>query len=665
MPSRRLLPSTWLALGVLALLATSGETFAQRNPRIGYAFPAGARRGSAVSLRLAGQYLEGVSGVVVSGGDVTASVVKYERPMNGKELNLARDRAQALQQALNAARRDSLQVSVRSESDTNHVETLERAAVQKELATLRQRLANPKNRLRENLQLSEDVILALRVAEDALPGRRELRLLTPNGLSNPVVFLIDEVTHSTESEPNNKPAEATLVSALPVIINGQILAGDVDRFRLRLRRGMKLVASVSARDLIPYLADAVPGWFQPTLTLLDAEGHELAYQDDHQFRPDPVICFEVTRDGEYTLMIKDALYRGREDFVYRITVGEYPFLTSEFPLGTAAEAETVVELTGWNLPERQLRVKPPAAATGIIPISVAASNGLGNSLPFALGSLPESSEIEPKSRQKNPQVITVPVWLNGRINPARDEDRFRFLGRAGESIVAEVNARRLGSPLDSKLTLRDAAGKVLATNDDFEDRARGLDTHHADSYLRVTLPTDGEYTVTVADTQAGGGPAFAYRLRVSAPKPDFELRATPSSLNLRPGGSAALTVYILRKDGFTNDVQLALTDAPPGFRLSSAKITGTNDQVKVTLTALGRAASEPVRLHLVGNALVAGQIVTRPAVPAEDMMQAFIYRHLVPVQELLVCVSGRAPNRFGGNLPPPQSPRPVTQPKPN
>ena len=33
------------------------------------------------------------------------------------------------------------------------------------------------------------------------------------------------------------------------------------------------------------------------------------------------------------LAINDAIYRGREDFVYRVTVGELPFVTSIFPLG--------------------------------------------------------------------------------------------------------------------------------------------------------------------------------------------------------------------------------------------------------------------------------------------------------------------------------------------
>ena len=41
------------------------------------------------------------------------------------------------------------------------------------------------------------------------------------------------------------------------------------------------------------------------------------------------------RDGRYTVQIRDALHRGREDFVYRLTLGEIPFVTSVFPLGVS------------------------------------------------------------------------------------------------------------------------------------------------------------------------------------------------------------------------------------------------------------------------------------------------------------------------------------------
>jgi hypothetical protein len=50
---------------------------------------------------------------------------------------------------------------------------------------------------------------------------------------------------------------------------------------------------------------------------------------------------------------------------------------------------------------------------------------------------------------------------------------------------------------------------------------------------------------------------------------------------------------------------------------------------------------EPFALHIEGRASIQGREVVRSAVPADDMMQAFAYRHLVPAQELKVAVFGR------------------------
>ena len=54
-------------------------------------------------------------------------------------------------------------------------------------------------------------------------------------------------------------------------------------------------------------------------------------------------------------------------------------------------------------------------------------------------------------------------------------------------------------------------------------RSPGVNTHHADSYLMVKLPADGTYYVHLGDTARNGGEEYAYRLRISAPQPDFAL----------------------------------------------------------------------------------------------------------------------------------------------
>ena len=62
----------------------------------------------------------------------------------------------------------------------------------------------------------------------------------------------------------------------------------------------------------------------------------------------------------------------------------------------------------------------------------------------------------PTTRPRSAQQVTLPIIVNGRIDPPGDWDVFRFQGRAGDQIVAEVQARRLDSPLDSVLRLTDA-----------------------------------------------------------------------------------------------------------------------------------------------------------------------------------------------------------------
>jgi hypothetical protein len=195
--------------------------------------------------------------------------------------------------------------------------------------------------------------------------------------------------------------------------------------------------------------------------------------------------------------------------------------------------------------------------------------------------------------------------------------------------------------VDSLLKLTDAAGKLLAANDDYDDKGAGLTTHQADSRLIFKLPADGTYLLHIGDTQHKGGPAYAYRLRVSPARPDFELRVMPSSLNAPPGTTVAISVHACRKDGFDGDIALKLKDNAPGFALSGGWIPAGQDRVQMTLTVPRSSRGRPIKLRLEGSATIDGKTVSHLAVPADDVMQAFLYRHLVPAEVWMVSVAGR------------------------
>ena len=649
-----------------ALAGTPGAR-AQRDPRIGYVYPAGGRLGTTFQVAIGGQYLDGVANVYVSGSGVEAVVVEHNKPLTQREFTLLREKLKELQQkklgatqtAEKPGEQDVAQSAGRLTADATNPQWT--AEDEQMLAEIKKKLANPPNR-QGNPVIAETVTIEVTMAPDTEPGERELRLGTPSGLSNPLVFCVGQLAEFSEKEPKSSttPGFAGAGSArlnslksaaaqpepgmsitLPAIVNGQILPGDVDRFRFEARKGQQLVIAASARELIPYLADAVPGWFQATLALYDANGNELAYDDDYKFHPDPVLFYEIPNDGEYMIEIRDAIYRGREDFVYRIAVGELPFVTSIFPLGGTAGTQTTIEANGWNLPASNLTPQAKDKGPGVYPVSASCKGLTSNPVPFAVDTLPECLEQEPDNEQANAQQVTPPLIVNGRIDQPGDVDLFRFEGRAGDEIVAEVYARRLDSPLDSTLKLTDANGRQIAFNDDHEDKAAGLTTHHADSLLSATLPADGTYYLALGDAQHKGGPAYGYRLRISPPEPDFELRVVPSSVNVRAGATATLTVYALRKDGFSDEIALTLKDAPRGFTLSGGRVPAGQDQAKVSLKAPPTPTKEPLSLCVEGRAVIQGRQIVRAAVPADDMMQAFIYQHLVPAKDLKVTVIGR------------------------
>jgi hypothetical protein len=109
---------------------------------------------------------------------------------------------------------------------------------------------------------------------------------------------------------------------------------------------------------------------------------------------------------------------------------------------------------------------------------------------------------------------------------------------------------------------------------------------------------------------------------------------TPSTLNIRPGGATAFNLYALREDGFNGEIKISLKDAPEGFVLSGDRLPEGKNNIRMSLTAPRDIGAEPIKLHLIATAEINGKIISHEIIPCEDMMQAFLYRHLVPSQEL-------------------------------
>jgi hypothetical protein len=643
----------WLAvLGLCSWLAFAPAAHAQVRPYIGFVYPAGGQQGTTVQIKLGGQGLEDLNRVFVTGSGVAARVIEYDRALGPLEITLLNEQLKELKRS----KPEGASLTTTSEktpAKTAAATAGKDEATAKLIARIEKRVAEYVPRP-ASAALASIAYVEVTIAPDAAPGERELRLGTLRGISNPLVFHVGQlpevcrkpmitaslqVLGKEELALRERPAgEVEQRITLPCTVNGQIASGELNRYRFAARKGQNLVITTQARSLIPYIADAVPGWFQPVMALYDAQGKEVAYDDDYRFKPDPTILFHAGGDGEYTLVIYDAIYRGREDFVYRITLGEVPFVTSLFPLGGRAGAMPAIHMKGWNLRKTKLTSPGKNAAPGIYRLTASSHGFVSNPLPFALDTLPEIFDQGPNHTPAQAQKVKLPIIINGRMDRPGDWDVFRFTGKSNETVVAEVYARRLDSPLDSVLKLTDATGRLLAFNDDCEDLAAGVNTHHADSYLMARLPADGSYYVHLGDAARNAGEEYAYRLRLSAPQPDFALRVVPSSVSLRSKSSASLSIYVIRKDGFADPIKLGLKDPPAGFSATPISLSGTQAMARLTLKTTLLATPDPVNLTVIGSGTLQGQDVTREAVPAEDRMQAFLWRHLVPATELKVMV---------------------------
>lgn len=635
-------------------------------PHIQYAFPAGGQQGTGFEVEIGGQFLQGSTNILVNGEGVKVEVVqfgvRYEarrfrqflRNLDNRRATLkeAKEKGEAAQVEKMERQIKQLRKQIELADLPPEIDPYDKKATSKYFKFDKKEQFNP--------QIQDRLRVKVTIAKNAPPGERELRVYTPAGLSNPVHFQVNTLPEVYEEEPNDDHMGPGLVEVpVPSIINGQVRPGDIDHFRFEAKKGESLVVDVAARRIIPYLADAVPGWFQAVVAIYDEDGNEVAYQDDYKFNPDPVLFFDVPEPGTYTLSIRDSIYRGREDFIYRIAIGELPFITSIFPLGAQQGKGVDIALSGKNLPKTRLTGKLPEDGREVRHISVKKQGYRSNPMPFAIGEMEEAFEQEPNNSPAQAQAVAKPLVVNGRIQQPGDVDVYSFPGRKGDTISVEVAARRLNSPLDSVVTLRGPGMEEPARNDDYMPKDKthlhlgaGLVTHHADSYLLHKLPADGTYTVEIADTQFKGGHDYGYRLRISPANPDFKLRMEPSGIQIAPGGTAAFTVRALRLDGYANRIKLEAANLPDGFKMSGAVIPKDSEMTRFTITAPKEMERKAVSPEITGTGTINGKTVTRLAVPVDDQMQAFLYRHLVPAKELILApVEQRPPVAFEARMP--------------
>jgi WD40 repeat protein len=279
-------------------------------------------------------------------------------------------------------------------------------------------------------------------------GVYQVVLQSAAGKSAPVSFTVDLFPTVTEKEPNDTLATGQPVS-LPVTVVGKLgRAGDVDYYRFEAQAGQQVGVQVMTAGKDSKL-DAM-------LQLMEAGGAVLVESTSG------LLGHTCARAGVYVLSIRDRDYRGGAQMAYRLHMGDIPIVTAVYPLGVQRGSEATIHVEGVNLGTLiavQLKAPTNAELGSRIPVSFTTPKGapLGNPS-VVVGELPEVVHSPAPAGGAGHPVMPVPATANGRIERPSATDTWRFAAKKGQRLIVEVNARRIGSPLDSYIEILDGQG---------------------------------------------------------------------------------------------------------------------------------------------------------------------------------------------------------------
>ena len=332
---------------LIFLLLLAGMTVSAADPYAGYIYPAGIQVGTTNRFIVGGQNMWRLRGMHFSRNGLRVLDIKHVpgfTPPTGMQRRHLTNWLDGIAKGIKdePPKPDDPHISEwRSNSWWRVLGSLDPL----EISIVERYLFTPRNPLQDAPSLRQMNIVTISADADAKPGSYASSIWNDGGISAPRPFSVTVLPRASEplfmpshrGEPEPVVVDATLSG---IVLDGQIMPGETDVFRLRLSGGRRYSVKVTARELQPYVGDAVPGFFNPVVSIKDPSGRVIATADDEsRFRPDPLFDFKPPAPDVYTLEIHDVLYRGRADFVYSIEVSPYvPAKTSAVDKEADSEA---------------------------------------------------------------------------------------------------------------------------------------------------------------------------------------------------------------------------------------------------------------------------------------------------------------------------------------
>ena len=457
-------------------------------------------------------------------------------------------------------------------------------------------------------------VLEVRTSSETPTGLHHFRLAGPTGLSNSLsLHLVDQAVQNEGESPHHRPSQAQEIS-LPAVVNGTIEEkGELDYYSFEVEAGETLAFQVlSGFDLgVNYWAQTESRLYEPHESWFGSDrarplvlkGPRLSWEPIRprsswfdrrdfvtQFVLYPLLEHRFEKAGRYLISVGTYLGRSsdnsyqlriepaRDEIVSRRSVGAFGQPAHADPADWLERDSSTLRQFGSfyrRLGDGRLA---ELRARGV----AAPSSGADPSSPMA-----SVREHEPNDSAEAAQELTLPGFVEGRIDYPGDVDRYRFRVTAGQALAVEIETPRLAPPHFSPwLKVLDAKGEVVALNVYREYGGNGIDPNK--TIERKTLHTfeeEGDYWLLVRDlTDHAWGEDFQYRVLVRPQVPHLgrmevslgvfsvssQLIEMTDRLNLKPGESRSLTLVADLEEGFDGGVLVEVDGLPDGMQVQAA-----------------------------------------------------------------------------------------------
>ena len=500
---------------------------------------------------------------------------------------------------------------------------------------------------------------AVTVAADVPPGAYEARVLGRFGMSNPRTFMVGTLAEVTEKSGNNT-ADTAQEIALETTVNGRTDSQAADYFKFTVKKGQRVLVDCASRELDSRAADA--------LMLLAPDGREL-----ERARSGGLIDHTAAADGTLIVKVHDFVYRGGDQYFYRLTVTTGPHIDYVFPPAAEQGKAAKVTVFGRNLPGGspskisldgkvldQLTVDLTApgdpAARQRLATTLAlggasagldgfeyrlkgASGFLSNPALLTFANTPVITEAEPNDSPAKAQTITPPVTVAGQFGTPNDRDWFAFDAKKGDTFWVEVTSHRLGLPTSPFVVIQKAAknDKGEETFTDVQELVESavnlggpeFNTAHRDPAGRFEAKEDGSFRIGIRDLfgRTVASPRHVYLLAVRKESPDFRLVAVPDSAPVKKqpadvvtsassmwrGEALPIKLLVLRRDGFKEDITVTASGLPAGITAPPLRIPAASNVISFFLAAKDDAPAGLGEVKLTGTAKLGEATLVREA----------------------------------------------------